>query len=116
MSKSEFHLGFAPPKRRHDDAQKYTIYVLWLIGLSERSIGITMGLRPKQVAGIIGRSEYKCRSSMTDQERKMLLAELKAIRLEDGTPLDGGKLNKISWEVRPLGESQLRGPLRRKMR
>lgn len=116
MSRSEFQLGFAPPKRRHDDARKYIIYVLWLIGYSERSIAITLEMRVKQVAGIIGRSDYKGRSSMMDQERRSLLKELKEIRYEDGVPLDGGKLDKISWDLRPLGESQLRGTLRRKTR
>jgi hypothetical protein len=116
LSKSEFCLDFSAPKRRHDDARKYIIYVLWLIGYSERSIAITLEMRVKQVAGIVGRSDYKGRSSMTDQERRMLLNELRQIRYEDGVPLDGGKLDKISWDLRPLGESQLRGPLRRKMR
>lgn len=116
MSKSEFRLDFSAPKRRHDDARKYIVYVLWLIGWSERSIAIILEMRPKQVAGIIGRSDYRNRSIMTDQERRMLLQELKEIRYEDGAPLDGGKLDKISWDLRPLGESQLRGPTRRKMR
>lgn len=116
LSKDEFRLDFSAPKRRHDDAQKYVIYVLWLIGHSERTIARTLGLRTKQVAGIISRSEYTGRSSMSDQEREILLGELREIRFEDGVPLDGGKLDKIPWEIRTLGESQLRGPLRRKIR
>ena len=116
MSKSEFRLDFSAPKRRHGDAEKYMVYVLWLIGYSERSIAIILEMRTKQVAGIIGRREYKNRSAMTDQERRILLDELREIRCEDGVPLDGGRLDKISWDLRPLGESQLRGPTRRKMK
>lgn len=116
MSSGEYQLGFAAPRRRHDDAQRYVIYVLWLIGYSERSIARALALRPKQVGGIIARSEYSGRTSMADQERRKLLQELKAIRHEDGVPLDGGKLDKVSWELLPLGKAQLRGPLRRKMR
>lgn len=116
MSKSEFRLDFSAPKRRHGESMKYIVYVLWLIGYSERSISIILEMRPKQVAGIIGRSDYRNRSIMTDQERRTLLEELREIRFENGVPIDGGKLDKISWAIRPLGESQLRGPVRRKMK
>lgn len=102
-------------RKKHADPQKYVIYVLWLIGFSERSIASILMLRHKQIAGIVNRSEYKDRSSMTDEERQAHLMELADIRFENGVPLDGGKLDRIRWEVRPLRVQQLRGPTRRKL-
>jgi hypothetical protein len=112
----KFKLDIPAERRRHTDPDRYVIYVLWMVGYSERSIAFVMGMRVKQIAGIIGRSEYKGRSTMTDHERRMRLLELKEIRMDDGFPLDRGKLNGIDWELLPLGKKQLRGPLQRKMR
>ena len=111
-----YRLDIGAQRRRHADPEKYMIYVLWLIGHSLRSIAITLQMRTKQVAGIIDRSEYKNRSIMTDQERRTLLGELKEVRFEDGVPLDGGRLDRIKWDLLPLGTTQMRGPMRRKMR
>ena len=116
MSGRKFKLDIPAPKRRHTDPDKYVIYVLWLIGHSERSISFVMGFRLKQIAGIIGKSDYSNRSAMTDQERRNLLQELRDVRFEDGVPLDGGKLDRIAWDLLPLGKRQLRGPLKRKMK
>lgn len=115
MSGRKFKLDIPAERRRHADPDKYVIFVLWLVGYSERSIAIVMGMRVKQIAGIVGKSEYAGRANMTDQERRKLLSELKDIRMDDGFPLDGGKLNRISWELLPLGKAQLRGPLKRRM-
>ena len=41
---------------RHKDATVYVVWVLWLIGMSERAVGLVVGLGRKQVAGIISRS------------------------------------------------------------
>ena len=116
MQRNRFKLDISATQARHTDPTKYIVFVLWLIGHSERAIARAMGFRPKQISGIIGKSEYKNRSAMTDQERKKLLAELKEVRFLDGVPLDGGRLNKIRWEIIPLGGTQLRGPLKRKIR
>lgn len=116
MSSRNFKLDFHADRRRHGDATRYCVYVLWIIGYSVRSIAIILGLRTKQVAGIIAKSDYSNRSAMTDQERKLVLADLEDIRNDDGAPLDGGLLDKIKWEILPLGKVQLRGPVRRKMR
>ena len=116
MIDRKFKLDIEATQVRHTDPDKYVAYVLWLIGYSERSIAIVLGFRRKQISGIIGRSEYKNRAAMTDQERRKLLAELEEVRFLDGIPIDGGRLNKIRWEILPLGGSQLRGPLKRKMR
>jgi hypothetical protein len=115
LSGRKFKLDLPAERRRHTDPDKYVIFVLWLKGYSERSISYVMGMRVKQIAGIIGRSEYKGRTGMTDHARRMVLMELKAIRYEDGIPLDGGKLDNVGWDLLPLGKAQLRGPLKRKM-
>jgi hypothetical protein len=112
----KYRLDIGAQRRRHADPEKYMVYVLWLIGYSQRSIAITLQLRTKQVAGIIDRSDYRNRAIMTDQERRSLLYELKEVRYEDGIPLDGGRLDRIEWELLPLGATQMRGPLRRKTR
>ncbi len=76
--------------------------MLWVIGHSQRAIAYVTGLRVKQVGGIVDKSEYRNRSAMADQERRRLLLELKDIRMDDGFPLDGGKLNGIDWQIMPL--------------
>ena len=102
---------------RHGEDIKYIAYVLWLVGFSERSISIVLGIRRKQAAGIIAGSEYANRSAMTVTERQSKLDELKAIRLDnDGQPLDGGRLNRCTFSARPLRDAQRRGPTRRRMR
>jgi hypothetical protein len=115
LSDRKFKLDLPAQRRRHIDPDRYVVFVLWLIGYTERSIAIVLSMRTKQVAGLIARSDYSNRSAMTDQERRTLLQELQDIRMDDGAPLDGGRLNKISWELLPLGKAQLRGPVKRKM-
>lgn len=96
---------------------RYVVWVLWLIGYSQRAIAAAVGLRTKQVAGIIYNSgEYRDRASMTEEERASKLDELAAIRIEDGVKLDGGALDRVPFAIRPLGVRQARGPLARKMR
>lgn len=112
MSSRKHRVG---PKRRHIDADKYVIYVLWVIGHSERSIAYVMGFRRKQIAGIIANSDFAGRSTMTDGERRSHLKDLLEIRFANGDALDGGRLDNIEWDLRPLEKTQLRGPLRRKM-
>ncbi len=116
MIDRKFKLDIKVEQTRHADPEKYIAYVLWLIGHSERAIALVLGFRRKQISGIIGRSEYKNRAAMTDQERRKLLAELEEVRFLDGVPIDNGRLDKIRWEIIPLGGSQLRGPMKRKMR
>lgn len=93
------------------------IYVLWLVGFSQRAIAASMRLRTKQVSGILENSPgYACRADMSDARRTELLAELIAIRVgEDGTKIDGGMLDRVSLKLRPLDGRQSRGPLRRKL-
>jgi hypothetical protein len=86
-------------RRHHQDPSRYTAYVLWLIGYSYATIGKVLHLKRSQVGGIIDRSEYAGRSSMTIAERNELLQELKEIRMEDGHPLDGGLLDRIPFKV-----------------
>lgn len=102
-------------RTRHGDRVKYAACVLWLIGHSERAIAAVLGLRTKQVAGIIGRSEYAGRAFMPEEIRTEKLKELQDIRFEDGKALDGGLLDNVEFAILP-GSSRLRpGPLRRRM-
>lgn len=108
----------SPKFRRflHTDRVVYVACVLWMIGHSQRSIARALGLRPKQVSGIIENAGFLGRASMSDGERAKQLADLEQIRFgEDGTPLDGGALNRIPFKIRALDARQVRGPLRRKV-
>ena len=76
---------------RHEDRIRYIVYVLWMIGHSQRAIAAALGLRTKQVAGLIHRSDYQNRAAMSDAEIASKLQDLEAIRFDDqGIPLDGG--------------------------
>lgn len=102
---------------RHGEDVKYIAYVLWLVGFSERSISIVLRIRKKQAAGIISASGYANRSAMTIGERQRKLDELRAIRFDDdGFALDRGRLDRCTFEARPLRDAQRRGPTRRRMR
>lgn len=94
----------------HGDDVKYTVYVLWLKGYTEREIGLGMMLRRKQVAGIVSRSEYANRSDMSTAERQHKLNELRDIRIgEDGRSIDRGRLDKFEWVVKPIYGQQKKG-------
>lgn len=94
---------------RHTDGAVYTIWVLWLIGMSEPKIAAVTLKRPKQVAGIVGRSPYKNRSAMSDAERQKALDELASIRTgDDGKPIDGGVLDRVPMKIIPLRGKQLK--------
>ena len=102
-------------RSRHNDPVKFVAYVLWLIGHTESTIAKVLCLRRKQIAGIIGRSEYKGRAFMTDAERAEKLKELEEVRFEDGVALDGGMLDRVPFVILPIGTRALVGPLRRKL-
>jgi hypothetical protein len=103
-------------KMRHSDRDCYTIYVLWMIGYPARAIASALGLRVKQVAGIIHNSEYKNRAAMTDEEIRAVLADLERNRYdEQGWPIDGGRLDRIKFTPRPLTGRQRRRPSKRKV-
>lgn len=92
---------------RHTDGAVYTIWVLWLIGLSETKIAAATLKRPKQIAGIVGRSPYKNRSAMSDAERQKHLDELASIRIgDDGRPIDGGILDRVPLKIIALRGKQ----------
>lgn len=91
---------------RHHDGVVYTVWVLWLIGMSEPKIGAVTLKRSKQIAGIVGRSPYKNRSAMTDQERQRHLDELISVRFDDGKPIDGGILDRVPMKIIPLRGKQ----------
>ena len=103
-------------RMRHSDRDCYTVYVLWMIGYPARAIGSALGLRTKQVAGIIHNSEYKSRATMTDEEIRAVLADLERNRYdEQGWPIDGGRLDCIKFTPRPLTGRQQRRPSKRKV-
>lgn len=94
---------------RHQDGVVFTVWVLWLIGMSEPKIAAVTLKRPKQIAGIVGRSPYKNRSAMTDAERQKHLDELASIRIgDDGRPIDGGILDRVPLKIIGLRGKQLK--------
>ncbi|MBR2689211.1 MAG: hypothetical protein IKE42_15265 [Aquamicrobium sp.] len=104
-------------RRRHDDAVRYIVYVMWLVGYSQRSIAFALSMRTKQVAGIIQNSEYRDRASMSDGDRAIKLGELQVIRLDDaGDKLDDGILDRIGFTIRSLSARQSRAGTKRKVR
>ena len=100
---------------RHTLRDCYTVWVLWMIGYPARAIAAAMGMRVKSVAGIIQNSAYANRAAMCDAERARLLAELEAARFENGKPIDDGRLDRISFRVRPLSNRQCRKPSSRRI-
>lgn len=95
----------------HEDATRYVVYVMWLKGYTASTIAQWTRLSPKQISGIVTRSEYHNRARMTSNERHRYLSELKAIRLgTDGQSLDGGILDKLAdWKPLPLHPTQTKG-------
>ncbi len=41
---------------KHSDRDVYVAWVLWVIGMSERSIATVLMKRPKQISGLVTRS------------------------------------------------------------
>lgn len=101
--------GRAKPKAapRHPERVLYTVWALWVIGLSEAVIGRAVARSRKQISGIISRSPYPNRSAMTDEERQRALELLLKIRIgDDGKPIDSGLLDHIPRKVMDLRKSQ----------
>lgn len=95
---------------KHSERDIYIAWVLWVIGMSETSIGAVLMKRRKQIAGLITRSPYANRSIMTDEERQAALDDLLLIRIgEDGRPVDRGALDGIPMKIIPLRETQRKG-------
>jgi hypothetical protein len=109
---ADFKLGFLP-NTRHPESTRYSVAVLWLLGLGSSSIAKLLLIPRSSVASIVARSEYADRSSMTDRQRQSLLDELRSIRLEDGRPLDGGRLDGINWKIQPISDRRKVRPARR---
>lgn len=107
-----YQLDFQPPRRRHDISTEYVVTALWLIGFSAGAISSLVGLRRSQTLGIVHRSGFESRSEMTDEQRQFHLDELREIRFEDGRPLDGGRLDGITWQIQLLSPAKVR-PARR---
>ena len=108
-----FSLGFRASFNKISDADRYVIYVLWVIGHSATAIAAVTGLPRKRVLNCVNHGQYQNRSGMSDDERKILLDELRSIRFEDGVSIDGGKLDRITWQIQPLAPNKIRTPKRR---
>lgn len=94
---------------RHSEGSIYAVWVLWLIGMSEPKIGLVAGKGAKQVSGIVSRSPYANRSAMSDEARQAALDELALIRMgDDGTPIDGGLLDRVPMKIIPLQGRQVK--------
>lgn len=84
-------------------------WVLWLVGHSESAVGQVIGRRKKQVAGLVNRSPYPNRSAMSIEERRVAIAELMLTRYgDDGKPIDGGLLDRVSLTPLQLRSRQVK--------
>lgn len=95
-------------RRHYTTGEEFTIMVLWVMGYSVAVIAKVMRLRLKQVAGKIKRFDF-VRADMTDMDRQALLRELEEVRYEDGSPLDGGLLDRFAWGILPIKGKQKKG-------
>jgi hypothetical protein len=92
---------------RHPDHIIYACWVLWLIGFTEIEISGRLGLRKKQVSGLINQSPYSGRAMMTDEQRQAHYVTLKSKRYrQDGEPRDRGMIAFFPETVRPLRGKQ----------
>ena len=88
-------------QRMCSDAEKYSIYVLWLSGCSHTAIARLTGLAESQVRGIVSRSPWRNRTCIPREERQRLLEDYRVVRLDDdGLPIDGGLLDRHDWVPR----------------
>lgn len=98
-----------PRRTEHSDRTNYIVWVLWVIGFSEAGIGSVTGKRRKQIAGIVNRSPYPNRSSMSDEQRQKALDELLLARIgDDGKPIDGGVLDRVPRKIIALRGRQVK--------
>ncbi len=96
--------------KTYTEAERYIAWVMWVVGFSEKSIAVSLGIRRKQVAGLVNRSPYPNRSAMSDAERQAALNDLLSMRTgEDGKPIDGGRLVNVPTTIVPLRKAQKRG-------
>lgn len=94
---------------KYTEAQRYVCWVLWVTGFSIPMIAKVLGLRNKQVAGLVTRSPYPNRSALTEEERQKSLDELLAVRIgDDGRPIDGGLLENPPRKIIPLQDRQVK--------
>ncbi|WP_187967907.1 hypothetical protein [Aquibium microcysteis] len=92
---------------RHPERVLYTVWALWIVGLSEPVIGRAVARSRKQISGIVSRSPYPNRSAMTIEERQRCLDLLLKIRMgDDGKPIDSGLLDHIPRQVMELRKNQ----------
>ena len=108
------HLNFRADYRRHGDQTQFVVLVLWIAGFSAGVIAAQVGLRRSQVLGVVNRSPFAKRSTMSDRERQSELDTLRAVRSEDGgPPLDGGVLANFDWKIQPISDRRKMRPARR---
>ncbi len=60
-------------REKHNSGIRYIILVMWIAGHSQAAISNLIGMRRKQVAGIIDGYDCARRSTMTNTERRSTL-------------------------------------------
>ncbi len=92
----------------HPDDVIFTTYVLWLKGHTAVFIGAYVGLRRKQVDGLVARSPFSDRANMDDEMRQSHLDHLRQIHRDEetGELRCGGRLRAIDWDILTLASDQ----------
>jgi hypothetical protein len=111
----KFALDLPAQRQRYTEKDQFVVVALWLAGFSASAISRTYGFRRSQILGIVHRSGFEARSSMTDQQRQAELNLLKDLRIDDdsGVPLDRGDLKNFDWRIMPIEDGRKRRPARR---
>jgi hypothetical protein len=98
----QYRLDLPTTRRRHSESTKFVIAALWTAGYSAGSIGRLLGMSTKRTLNAAQKLALIDRATATDEERQQMLNDLKAIRCEEGPPLDGGRLDQFDWKIIPL--------------
>lgn len=106
----KFALDLPAQRRRYTEKDQFVVVALWLAGFTASTISRTYGFRRSQILGIVNRSGFEARSSMTDHERQAELNLLRDYRIADdsGAPLDGGLLRRFDWCIMPIEDGRKR--------
>lgn len=95
-------------RKKYGPDKVYSVWCLWLAGVSISLISARVALRKGQVRTIVENSDYADRESMSDRARQNYLDELQMIRIENGIKLDDGRLDGFSFKIVSLTRRQKR--------
>ena len=104
-----FKLDLPVEHRRHHGTDKFIVTALWLVGFSAGDIARTSGLRRTQILGIVYRSGFEMRSTMSDDERQEAIVEL----FDSSTAEQRAALPGFDWTIRPIEDGRQRRPARK---